>query len=47
MCTIIGNNSPEENRFKTISDFQWCMKTHGEVEFEWKDKTFNIVHDPD
>ena len=47
MCTIVGTNTPEENRFKTISDFKWCMRAHGEVEFLWNDKTYNIVHDPD
>ena len=24
----------EKMRFKTISDFKWCMKQGGEVEFE-------------
>lgn len=27
---------PEAYRFKTISDFKWCMKCGGEVQFEWK-----------
>lgn len=26
--------------FETISDFKWCMKYGGEVEFAWKDKTY-------
>lgn len=33
-------NSVEENRFKTISDFKWCMKRGGEVQFVWKDTTY-------
>lgn len=41
---IIGENSLEENRFKTISDFKWCMKYHGEVEFEWNNKVYYITH---
>ena len=32
----IRNNSLEENRFKSISDFKDCMNRGGEVEFEWK-----------
>ena len=33
---VVGVNSLEDNRFKTISDFKWCMKHGGEVQFEWK-----------
>ena len=47
MSSIVGTNSPEQNRFKTISDFKWCMHYHGEVEFVWNNKTYDIVHDPD
>lgn len=36
MGTIIGPNSLEENRFKSISDFRWCMNRGGEVQFDWK-----------
>ena len=32
----------EENRFKTISDFKWCVKRGGEIEIEWNGKTFAI-----
>lgn len=28
----------ELNRFKTISDFKWCVNCGGEIEFEWKGK---------
>ena len=35
MATWVGSNSFEDNRFKTISDFKWCMKRGGEVQFEW------------
>lgn len=34
----------EEDRFKTISDFKWCMKRGGEVEFEWNNKDYSITH---
>lgn len=47
MSVIVGMNTPEDNRFKTISDFKWCMKSGGEVEFVWDNNTYNIVHDPD
>lgn len=36
MSTLVGTNSLEDNRFKTISDFKWCMKRGGEVQFDWK-----------
>ena len=36
MGTIVGSNSYEDDRFKSISDFKWCMKRGGEVQFDWK-----------
>lgn len=36
MSKIVGTNSFEDNRFKSISDFADCMNRGGEVEFEWK-----------
>lgn len=42
MGNIIRSNSLEENRFKTISDFKWCVNNGGEVEFEWNNKVFGI-----
>ena len=36
----------EENRFKTISEFKWAMSSNSEVEFEWEDKIYGIVADP-
>lgn len=41
---ITGYNTSEENRFKTISDFKWCMKCGGEVEFEWKGTHYGASH---
>ena len=41
---IIGTNSLEENRFKSISDFKWSMKANAEIQFEWKGKDYTIVH---
>ena len=32
---MVGTNSLEDNRFKTISDFKQCMRRGGEVQFEW------------
>ena len=36
MGSVVGTNSLEDNRFKSISDFKWCMKQGGEVQFDWK-----------
>jgi len=36
MATLVPSNSMEQNRFKSISDFKWCMERGGEVQFEWK-----------
>ena len=41
--TVIHSN-PEENKFETISDFKWCIKRGGEVEFEWNNKDYSITH---
>lgn len=41
---IVQTNTPEQNRFKTISDFLFCMKCGGEVEFEWKGTYYSITH---
>ncbi|MCL2014505.1 MAG: DUF4417 domain-containing protein [Oscillospiraceae bacterium] len=30
--------------FETISNFKWCMKANGEVQFKWNDKIYSIVH---
>lgn len=38
----VGTNSLEENRFKTISDFKWCVNCGGEVEFEWKGRSYGV-----
>lgn len=42
MPYIIGQNTPEENRFKTISDFKWCINGGGEVEFCIGERVFGI-----
>ena len=42
--TTIRRNTIEENRFKTISDFKWCVDCGGEVEFEWKGKSYSVTH---
>lgn len=33
----------EDNRFKAISDFKWCMRCGGEAEQEWNGIHFGIV----
>ena len=47
MNTIVHANTPEENRFETISEFKWCVECGGEIEFIWNGKIYDIVHDPD
>jgi len=37
-----GRNTPEENRFKTISEFKWCMHDGGEVAFDWNGRSYGI-----
>ena len=37
-------NSFEDSRFKTISEFKWCVNDGSEVEFEWKGKSYSITH---
>ena len=32
----------EEDQFKTISEFKWCVDCGGEVEFQWKGKSYSI-----
>jgi hypothetical protein len=44
MNIIVQANTPEQNRFVTISDFKDCMRWHGEVEFIWNDITYTITH---
>ncbi len=38
---MIGPNSLEDNRFKSISDFKWCMARGGEVQFDWKGVSYS------
>ncbi len=40
---IYGNK--EELRFESISDFKFCVSRGGEVQFNWKDKSYGIVHE--
>ena len=35
LISYVPSNSFEQNQFNTISDFKWCMKRGGEVQFEW------------
>lgn len=36
----IPTNTPEQNRFTNISDFKWCMRCGGEVQFIWNGTTY-------
>ena len=40
---IVLANTPEQNRFVSISDFKWCMKHGGEVEFVWGGIHYGVV----
>lgn len=42
MTEIKKQNTPEDNRFKSISDFKWCVNSGGEVQFEYHNKVFGI-----
>ncbi|MGI5896578.1 MAG: DUF4417 domain-containing protein [Oscillospiraceae bacterium] len=45
--TFVSANTYEQNRFVTISDFENCMKWHGEVEFMWNGIVYNVTHRKD
>ena len=34
---------PEDNRFETISDFKWCLKCGGEIQFRWKGQDYGVI----
>lgn len=35
MKTVVPTNTFEDDRFKSISDFKWCMRCGREIQFEW------------
>ena len=41
--TIVPANTPEQDRFVSISDFKECMHWGGEVEFIWKGTRYGAV----
>ena len=41
--TIVPANTPEQDRFVSISDFKACMHWGGEVEFIWKGTRYGAV----
>ena len=40
---IVPANTPEQDRFVSISDFKECMHWGGEVEFIWKGTRYGAV----
>lgn len=40
---VIYGNTPEQNRFITISDFKQCIDRGGEVEFVWRGVHYGVV----
>ena len=43
MSDIIVDPNINQN-FQTISDFKWCMKFGGEVEFVYNGRSYSITH---
>ncbi|MGW8115310.1 hypothetical protein ACVS9P_09155 [Caproicibacterium sp. NSD3] len=43
MSEKLYNIQQENLNFQTISEFKWCMKAHGELEFAWKNKSYSIT----
>lgn len=43
MLNSVAWNTPEENRFKTISEFKWCVNGGGEVVFAYQNKVFGVA----
>lgn len=41
--TFAPGNTPEQDRFVSISDFKDCMRWHGEVEFTWKGIDYSVT----
>lgn len=41
---IYDTSTPEENRFKTISEFKWSMQHGAEVAFDWCGIKYGISH---
>lgn len=35
--------SDEDNRFKSISEFKWCLMCGGEIEFRWNGKSYGVI----
>ena len=44
MTKSINDSSVEENRFKTISEFKWCINDGGEIEFKYNGRSYSITH---
>lgn len=47
MSSIVRWNTPEDNRFKTISDFKRCMRQGGEVLFKYDGRNYSITQTPE
>lgn len=43
VTNMIGANSPEENRFKTISEFKDCILRGAEISVQWNGTNFGIM----
>ena len=44
MAPLIPSNTPEQNKFVSISDFKWCVDKGGEIDFIWDGKEYGISH---
>ncbi|MBQ4082410.1 MAG: hypothetical protein IJC55_03845 [Clostridia bacterium] len=45
MFQITKQKFPQENQFESIRDFKGCVDRGGEVEFNWKGKSYTVAHD--
>lgn len=42
LSKIVQANNLDENKFKTISEFKWCINDGGEVTFLWEGKEYGV-----
>jgi|GEM_PF-350194 len=41
--SFVPSNTPEQNRFVSISDYKWCLLRGGEVHFVWKGVEYGMT----
>lgn len=43
MKSFVPSNTPEQNRFVSISDYKWCLLRGGEVDFWWNGVEYGMT----